>query len=91
MAHAAAGELMPVASVNGVQVSTEPLLNGWGRLGENLSWTGKAGCFVYHGWTLWIAKANMMIWDGAYYAKTFALTSAKQSNFDRRNAGLTSP
>lgn len=78
---------MSVATVNGVEVSTEPLLNGWGRLGAPFHWTDKAGCFAYHGWSLWIAKANLMIWDGAYYAKTFAITSAKQSTFSRRLPG----
>lgn len=69
---------MPVASVHGVRVSDEVPAPGWGRLGKNIRWSDKAGYFDYHGRSLWIAKANMVLGDdGAYYAKVFAIRSAK--------------
>lgn len=67
-----------VSSVNDVAVSQEPLLNGWGRLGEIRRSTARALLVDYHGHDLWLAKANCGIWAGAYYAKTFAITAAKQ-------------
>lgn len=67
-----------VHSVNDVLISFEPLLNGWGRLGEVRRWTPKAGLFDYHGRDLWIAKTNCMSYGGDYYAKVFAIKAAQE-------------
>lgn len=66
-----------VRSVNDILISFEPLLAGWGRLGDPTRWTEKAGLFDYHGHQLWIAKHNCMVYGGRYYAKTFAIAAAR--------------
>jgi hypothetical protein len=66
-----------VSHINNVPVSDEPLLTGWGRLGEIKLTTVKAILFDYHGRELWLAKKNCGVWDGHYYAKTWAIASAK--------------
>ena len=66
-----------VASVNDVRVSKAPLGFGWGCMGNTKRTTSRAILFDYHGKELWIAKANLLIWAGSYYAKTFAIDSAK--------------
>lgn len=67
-----------VTSIDDVRVVTEPLDFGWGRMGEKKRSTSKAILFDYHGRDLWIAKKNLVIWDGGYHAKTFAIDSAKR-------------
>lgn len=68
-----------VASVNDVTVlqTSAPDGFGWGRMGDKKRTTSKAILFDYHGRELWIAKANLVIAGGHYWAKTFAIDSAK--------------
>jgi len=68
-----------VASVNDVTVlqASAPDGFGWGRMGDKRRTTSKAILFDYHGRELWIAKANLVIAGGSYWAKTFAIDSAK--------------
>lgn len=68
-----------VTSVNDVRVleTSEPDGFGWGRMGEHKRVVSKAILFDYHGHELWIAKANLVIAGGSYWAKTWAIESAK--------------
>ncbi len=68
-----------VTSVNDVRVleTSEPEGFGWGRMGDNKRVTSRAILFDYHGRELWIAKKNLVIAGGYYWAKTWAIESAK--------------
>ena len=66
-----------VSHVGGVRVVFAAPGTGWGLMGAKVRDTTAAILLVYYSRQLWIAKANCAIWEGAHYAKTWAIDSAK--------------
>lgn len=69
-----------VSHVNDVAVVDELPPGTWQRVERDLTRpaTTRAIRFKFEGKLLWIAKANCRIYQGCYYAQTFAIESAKQ-------------
>lgn len=70
-----------VSHVNDIPIfdQVEPDEFGWAPLDDRPKrTTPKGALFDYHGHELWIAKANCRAYRGVYYAKTWAIESAKQ-------------